>query len=819
MDPHSRHSQFNKRHPKSGPQSRSMPTTPLPVSSTSHPLGESSILSPFSGKLPSKMKRKATEPSIRRPIVTNSRIRQQGENLRRDMHLAFVNNALQEKTQGRSGPFDELVNQFNFKSNPTNAPNQIRFWISALSHVVSKLEKTHAALVEAIVNMPWTLLDDATVRLYTVFIGFHPSIIDTSPGHHLLTTILILITTPEDPDARVIYDRLHYLLAHILALIPTLPSTLQPLLVKHFPHKRQNHFSQLTYIRNILRVSTYCPELSDKILATIVDRAIQIDVEIQVELEELEEEDNDSGLPEHDIFELDPFDVLVGQEGDGFDSDAEDDPSDTTSEDEDATFSDVSSDAGDLDLDKEHVELPTNVKHIRDMVKKLDGILVLSIYPVVAASSPAISLAPATPAISKTLPPPSKSDQLRSQFYSLLSIFDRTILNTFKSRYTQFLVFWFASLDPEFVDIFQGMLVERALFGSSELGGQTVSVTQPSGSTNATPELTRAAAASYIGSFVSRAKFVDRDSTRRVVGVLCEYLQAYLDGVDVALRAYNDSDGSLGAAVGAPSQHVVFYAVTQAVLLIFCFRWRELIIDFDEEEEEHYTVRKDKWIPELRVLKRVVMSVLNPLKVCSPGVVSQFARVAHQTDFAYCYSILESNRRSSLSAGPTASTSGSAAGSGPSASAISTANSHTLTHPTMMRGELNNDLNTFFPFDPYRLPRSGNFIQAVYREWHDVAIDDGDEDSDEDSEEDEAVDANDSSDAEGPAASSVSSGFLAIPVGKRRPDDDTTTADGLGESLNAMSISPGHALAMEKGRVPASFGSMMDVSISPRSYS
>lgn len=170
MDPHSRHSQFNKRQPKSGPQSRSMPTTPLPASSTSHPLGASSILAPFAQTFPTKMKQKAPAPSIRRPIVTNSRIRQQGD-LRRDMHLAFVNNALQEKTLGRSGPFDELVNQFNFKSNPTSAPSQIRFWISALSHVVSKLERTHSALVEAIVNMPWTLLDDATVRLYTVFIG------------------------------------------------------------------------------------------------------------------------------------------------------------------------------------------------------------------------------------------------------------------------------------------------------------------------------------------------------------------------------------------------------------------------------------------------------------------------------------------------------------------------------------------------------------------------------------------------------------------------------------------------------------------------
>lgn len=79
---------------------------------------------------------------------------------------------------------------------------------------------------------------------------------------------------------RVVYDRLHYLMQHLLSLVPTLPSTLQPLLVRHFPHKRQSQAAQVTYIRNLLRVTEYCPELSDRILATIVDRAIQIDVRV-----------------------------------------------------------------------------------------------------------------------------------------------------------------------------------------------------------------------------------------------------------------------------------------------------------------------------------------------------------------------------------------------------------------------------------------------------------------------------------------------------------------------------------------------------------
>lgn len=76
----------------------------------------------------------------------------------------------------------------------------------------------------------------------------------------------------------VVYDRLHHLLRHLLSLIPTLPSTLQPLLARNFPHKRQSQATQVTYIRNLLRIMEYCSELADRIYALIIDRALQIDV-------------------------------------------------------------------------------------------------------------------------------------------------------------------------------------------------------------------------------------------------------------------------------------------------------------------------------------------------------------------------------------------------------------------------------------------------------------------------------------------------------------------------------------------------------------
>ncbi|KAI1796147.1 RNA polymerase I-specific transcription initiation factor RRN3 [Ganoderma leucocontextum] len=779
MDPHSRFSHFNSRQTKAGPipsGSRHM-EQPKPRINFDHLPSKTGSKPP-----PSPPKRSPSIPSpsplyAERPIATNSRIKQD-EQYRKDMHLAFVNNALQMKAMGVSDAFDELVDQFNPKKitqvtpdAPSPAP-QLRLWILALSHVVSRLERVHSALVEAIVNMPWTTMDTSFVKSYINFIGM---LVSARPEY--LSLVLGKLSQgltyqsglqaldaglPESSSRpltrRVVYDRIHYLLRHLISIVPTCPSTLQPLLSRNFPHKRHNQVSQVTYIRNLLRVTEYCPEIADRVLALVIDRTIQVDVEIQVELEELEEALESQGQAE--MFDLDPFDTVVGQEGDGSDSEGED------SDDEGDNLSDLSSDAGgDPDDDSDPEDVAADFKHIQEMVNKLDSILKIifdHFNQTHASSDPVLIPLPGTPSSRSDSPslstptvetprprsPPTIEEGKalrRAQFHTLLAIFDRTILRTFKSRYTQFVVFWYSSLDPEFADLFQGMLVSKALLEEDQ------------------PPVTRAAAASYIASFVSRAQFVDRDSARRVVQVLCSFLRARVDVFDALGAAAPGGAASVGMNV---AQHSVFYAVAQAVFLIFCFRWRDLLEDQDEVDEfAPQQGPPKKWMPELDVVQRVVTSELNPLKVCSSNVVMQFARVAHATGFVYCYSIMAANRRSDYA--PNAD--GGRAPPKPKA----------LVFEQSMTAEL----NTFFPFDPYKLPRSGSYIQGVYREWSSVAIDDEDDEE----EEEEGVDEDDG-EGDGQGAASQPMGIMingarALP----QPADDT---DGLGESFGGMSISP-----------------------------
>lgn len=362
-----------------------------------------------------------------------------------------------------------------------------------------------------------------------------------------------------------------------------------------------------------------------------------------MEIEELEAEASARSEAQDQLFDLDPFDTVVGQEGTVLDSDS-DAGGDDEGDEGGGNLSDISSEAEDPDEVGE--EKYMDVDHIQEMVRKLDAVMKLifehfermrisSTSTSTATSGPSLpttatadpnTLAPPTPSASSSLPPtpPIPTDQaqaqlLRTTFHTLLSIFDRTILLTFKSRYTQFLLFYLTSLDPEFADTFTGELVHKALF-SPEL-----------------PVVTRAASASYVASFVSRARFVGRGWTREVVGLMGRWLRGQVEGHEMMM---------VGLEVGvqglAPLN--VFYAVAQALLLIFCFRWRDLL----EEEEEDGDADADvegpsggrKWMEELGIVQRMVTCSLNPLKVRLSSPPAQFSSVFYDLSRAHADVIL-----------------------------------------------------------------------------------------------------------------------------------------------------------------------------------
>ena len=664
--------------------------------------------------------------------------------------------------QGDYAPYDELVAQFQSTGNvmpstknTASSVTQLQAWLSALTHVAPSLDRTCVTLVESVTEFPWLAMPediaDAWVRLVCSIVSARSEWVS-----HVASLLFqnmnlrpawcrgthtFLPGHRSAMSRRQLYSRLHSLLQTLLRLIPTLPATLQPLLIQHFPHKRESTMDQVLYIQNLLRITEYCEALTEPIWNVIIDHTLQIDVAIQVELDELEEQGVEPSSHTTDLS------AVLDQ---GADSDSESATVSPALAAQDAieetldTLEDLSDEEGYDDSDgllaTELAQEPA-WNEIAVLAGKLDAIM-KAVHDFLEQH---IGMA--------------RSPAMLTRRYQLY----QTLLGTLLSK----------------------SLYAGPAAGTSESGESAI--------------ILRIAAASYVASYVARARYIDASTTRMVVVNLCTYMDACLESFAAQ---------GLHAPPPGAREHAVFYAVTQAVFYIFCFRWRDLrdgaVSDapsfaLDEDHapslaatypntgsfelspqlmpvlhasslssvsSTHSMTGERGWAPGLAVVQRAITSPLNPLRYCNANVVQQFAYVAQYTDFLYCYSVLEANaqRRPSQAARESTPTTRSPVKTAPDAPAAVAAPA----------------LDAFFPFDPYRLRDSSSLVYRLYREWSDVAPEESDGEEDEDSDD----------------------GISALPheqmtrlsaVLKSRgeyPSHSSITPESIAQSMEAMSISP-----------------------------
>ncbi|KAL9029553.1 MAG: hypothetical protein Q9196_002217 [Gyalolechia fulgens] len=261
----------------------------------------------------------------------------------------------------------------------------------------------------------------------------------------------------------------------------------------------------------------------------------------------------------------------------------------------------------------------------------------------------------------------------------LLSQFQTIILPTHRSRHTQFLLFHFVQQSETYVDIFVGMCAQTS-FDKKK------------------PAMVRQAAAAYLASFVARGTHVSAEIVREV----WDYLSTELK------RLHRDYES--GCRGPDPQRYSTYYSLVQALLYIFCFRWRDLESGPDEDMEDDelpsiYDEERHWRVGVKETFQLNLFSKLNPLKVCSPAIVTEFARIAHQLRVVYVYHLLETNKRIRLSRFS-------------GASSYIQVNRETAL--SARSDEEHHHLDEYFPFDPYYLPRSKRWIEGDYREWKGV---------------------------------------------------------------------------------------------------
>ncbi|OAA32817.1 RNA polymerase I specific transcription initiation factor RRN3 superfamily [Moelleriella libera RCEF 2490] len=345
-------------------------------------------------------------------------------------------------------------------------------------------------------------------------------------------------------------------------------------------------------------------------------------------------------------------------------------------EDDSSDVSDTESiDSGDLDYDPE----AARIKTVKESVEKMDAVLdtLFTVY------SPYFT----NPG----------SDKAFDMFTTILRQFDHMVLPTYKSRHTQFLIFHFAQQHERLIDAFCGQLMHTA-FQSN------------------TPNVLKQAAAAYLASFVARGAHVPASLVRSMFALLLHHLEQYRRKYEPLCRGPD------------LKRFHPYYSLVQATLYIFCFRWQDLVLSapdvVDPDDPVSYIGQDLEWAGSCRKdLSVQIFGKLNPLKVCAPVIVDEFAKLAHRLNFIYIYPLVESNKRVRLTQflSSTYSTGGALRDAG-----------------FEEQSEAYHQLDPYFPFDPYQLPVSKRWLVGDYVLWKSLPglNDEEDEDSDDADEED-----------------------------------------------------------------------------------
>jgi RNA polymerase I-specific transcription initiation factor RRN3 len=354
--------------------------------------------------------------------------------------------------------------------------------------------------------------------------------------------------------------------------------------------------------------------------------------------------------------------------------------------------------------------------------------------------------------------PPPCAGQLGQLWHTLLGAFERSLLHTHRSKFTQYLLFRACAEDPRrccagFVKVLLARLRDARQ-----------------------APITRAAAAAYLASFLARCALAPEALVVEVLQQLAAACGEYADGAGgggsgggsgsggsagrpggVLTLASAGSSGALGAMAGGgggggggdgAARHQVFYAMVQALLYVLCYHMEPLV---HQQHQHPGASPAHAAAVKALVRERVVLLLgharLQPLAVCLPSVSAEFVRQAAALKLADLGPLLAA-----------AAPGGAPAAAPPAAAAAGDAGAA----PPLARPSVR-PLEMFFPFDPYLLRRSSRFLalETNYVRWrggHPHAAAAADDGAPEGASDDADALSEDGGDEEGAGAAGSSSG-------------------------------------------------------------
>lgn len=363
-------------------------------------------------------------------------------------------------------------------------------------------------------------------------------------------------------------DRLHKSISVVLELVPMAYLRLQRIVLRRMPHKVTAKEWIALYLENMLRLeSSVAGDVTcGQMLPAIVDKLIEIDVEIR--WEDILREDDSSKVY---LFHMDLEDGNEENERDA----------------ENLEVSDPSVPGSEAKV--QHGLMSRSAKSrppsLDEMADKMDVMMDMMLqhlrYSVDKGNTPQI-------------------------FKILLGSFQSTILDTYKSKFTQFLLFYLCSLAPASCGRSFAILLCDILTSRSR------------------PPNTRMSSAAYLASYLARARYLPLSTVAESLKRVADWCLTYVRAFDEGRAIYQTPNAA----------HGVFYSACQAVMYVFCFKSRELL----EDPEQKRVVRSLH-------LQELFDHRLNPLKMCLPSVVDEFVKQTSSLQLLECKDLGAHNRK------------------------------------------------------------------------------------------------------------------------------------------------------------------------------
>jgi RNA polymerase I-specific transcription initiation factor RRN3 len=362
---------------------------------------------------------------------------------------------------------------------------------------------------------------------------------------------------------------------------------LQDTLIRQFPHRRSPRDVLTGYVAAVLRVASFATPLRPALIKACVELLLMLDVEICI--------DDVQFSPSIQRRASNPPSRALGAPT----RVATDDALQFDLDDPTSLGAAVAVAAGAASI-RRHASVPAaavedaSVRLVREAADKLDALMLIMFEDITANCADAGE---------------SDGDAARATRRGLLESFGVAVLSTNRSKFVQFLAFYCASLDASFATELLDVLL-RKLADANE------------------PALTRQCAAHYVGSLVSRARFVTPALRHSALVSLAAFAQAYIGGM------------SPSAQRPSAALHPVLYACVQAILYGVCFAYDDysiavaqaasiaLGLDDGPRGDGASSEEGARWPLEEFQLEHILSHDTLPLKFCSPSVADEFARLA-----------------------------------------------------------------------------------------------------------------------------------------------------------------------------------------------